>query len=127
MTRNINIIPQLGRPETEGSLLRPCRRVRIALLNDFGRPPKLQTSSRESGVFLDNARDTHPAAPQSSLDRLCGVGRNEGVPSPSSATALATSLIPWTARAYYSPSSNQGNLQNSGPYKYQDPTLLYST
>ena len=28
---------------------------------------------------------------------------------------------------YYSPSSNQVNLQNSGPYKYMDPTLYYTT
>jgi hypothetical protein len=28
---------------------------------------------------------------------------------------------------YYSPSSNQVNLQNSGPYKYQDPALYYTT
>lgn len=28
---------------------------------------------------------------------------------------------------YYSPSSNQVNLQNSGPYSYQNPALYYST
>ena len=27
---------------------------------------------------------------------------------------------------YYSPSSNQVNLQNSGPYKFQDPRLYYT-
>ena len=79
----------------------------------------------DTGLFLDNARDTilrfrnHP-----SIVMWCG--RNEGVPP----FLLNQGLIELTrtldGTRYYSPSSNQVNLQNSGPYKYQDPVLYYT-
>jgi hypothetical protein len=54
-------------------------------------------------------------------------GRNEGVPQPIISDGLADLIDSLDGTRYYSPSSNQVNLQNSGPYKYQDPALYYST
>ena len=51
-------------------------------------------------------------------------GRNEGVPSPILNKGLIELIRTLDGTRYYSPSSNQVNLQNSGPYKYQDPDAL---
>src|SRR5581483_11520807 len=73
-----------------------------------------------------NARDTilrfrnHP-----SIAVWCG--RNEGVPQPIINEGLAELVRLLDGTRYYSPSSNQIELQNSGPYKYTDPTLYYTT
>jgi hypothetical protein len=53
-------------------------------------------------------------------------GRNEGVPQPIISDGLAELIRSLDGTRYYSPSSNQVNLQNSGPYKYMDPVLYYT-
>src|ERR1700689_4279181 len=76
-------------------------------------------------LFLKNAEDvirrfrTHP-----SIAVWCG--RNEGVPQPIINQGLAQLIYTLDGTRYYSPSSNQVNLQNSGPYRYQDPKLYYT-
>ena len=47
--------------------------------------------------------------------------------SPSSTKGLADLIYALDGTRYYSPSSNAVNLQGSGPYRYQDPTLYYTT
>jgi hypothetical protein len=54
-------------------------------------------------------------------------GRNEGVPQPIINEGLTELISTLDGTRYYSPSSNQVNLQNSGPYKYQDPATYYTT
>ena len=54
-------------------------------------------------------------------------GRNEGVPQPIINEGLIDLIRSLDGTRYYFPSSNQVNLQNSGPYKYMDPTLYYTT
>ena len=77
-------------------------------------------------LFLKNARDVilryrnHP-----SIAVWCG--RNEGVPQPIINQGLADLVRTLDGTRYYSPSSNEVDLQGSGPYKYQDPTLYYTT
>ena len=72
-----------------------------------------------------NARDTilrfrnHPSI-------VVWCGRNEGVPQPIINEGLAELIRSLDGTRYYSPSSNQINLQNSGPYKYTDPVLYYT-
>ena len=80
---------------------------------------------RTRHCFLTNARDTilrfrnHPSI-------VVWCGRNEGVRSPSSMKGSTELIRTLDGTRYYSPSSNQVNLQNSGPYKYQDPALYYT-
>ena len=82
--------------------------------------------AEDPALFLANARDAilryrnHP-----SIAVWCG--RNEGVPQPIINEGLAALINSLDGTRYYSPSSNQINLQNSGPYKYQDPKLYYTT
>ena len=77
-------------------------------------------------LFLRNARDVilrfrnHP-----SIAVWCG--RNEGVPQPIVNQGLANLVRTLDGTRYYSPSSNEVDLQGSGPYKYQDPALYYTT
>jgi hypothetical protein len=77
-------------------------------------------------LFLKNARDVilrfrnHPSI-------VVWCGRNEGVPQPIINEGLAKLVRTLDGTRYYSPSSNEVDLQGSGPYKYQDPTLYYTT
>jgi hypothetical protein len=48
------------------------------------------------------------------------------VPQPIINQGLAKLIRALDGTRYYSPSSNQVNLQNSGPYRYQDPKLYFS-
>ncbi len=54
-------------------------------------------------------------------------GRNEGVPSADSQRGDHQLTHEFDGTRYYSPSSNHVNLQNSGPYKFQDPRLYFTT
>lgn len=77
-------------------------------------------------LFLANARDTilrfrnHP-----SIVAWCG--RNEGVPQPIVNEGLDELVRSLDGTRYYAPSSNQINLQISGPYAYHNPVLYYTT
>ncbi|MFY9906512.1 MAG: glycoside hydrolase family 2, partial [Terriglobales bacterium] len=54
-------------------------------------------------------------------------GRNEGVPQPVINEGLAELVRSLDGTRYYSPSSNAINLQHSGPYRYMEPSLYYTT
>ena len=79
----------------------------------------------DSALFLANARDTiaryrnHP-----SIAMWCG--RNEGVPSPVVNEGLDSLVRELDGTRHYMASSNVINLQNSGPYKYQDPVGYFT-
>ncbi len=95
--------------------------------NDFWETTEnYNIEAEDPALFLDNARDVilrfrnHP-----SIAVWCG--RNEGVPQPIINEGLAGLIRQFDGTRYYSPSSNQVNLQNSGPYRYQDPRLYYTT
>ncbi len=74
----------------------------------------------DAALFLANAKDTilrfrnHP-----SIAVWCG--RNEGVPPPIINVGLAKLVREVDGTRYYSASSNQVNLHDSGPYRYQPP------
>jgi hypothetical protein len=76
-------------------------------------------------LLLANVKDTilkyrnHP-----SIAVWCG--RNEGVPQPIVNEGMAHLVNSLDGTRYYSPSSNQINLQHSGPYRYTDPKLYFT-
>jgi Exo-beta-D-glucosaminidase Ig-fold domain/Glycosyl hydrolases family 2/Glycosyl hydrolases family 2, sugar binding domain/Concanavalin A-like lectin/glucanases superfamily/Glycosyl hydrolases family 2, TIM barrel domain len=80
----------------------------------------------DSALFLANAKDTilrfrnHP-----SIAVWCG--RNEGVPPPIINEGLEKLARELDGTRYYSASSNQVNLQNSGPYSYKPPSKFFTT
>ena len=124
---NINIIRNWVGQNTEEVFYDLADEYGLLIWNDFWSSTQNYNIEPENpALFLDNARDTilrfrnHP-----SIAMWCG--RNEGVPQPIISNGLADLIDSLDGTRYYSPSSNQVNLQNSGPYKYQDPTLYYST
>lgn len=123
---NVNIIRNWVGQNTEETFYDLADEYGLMVWNDFWASTQdYNVEPLDTGLFLDNARDTilrfrnHP-----SIVMWCG--RNEGVPP----FLLNKGLIELTrtldGTRYYSPSSNQVNLQNSGPYKYQDPVLYYT-
>ncbi len=80
----------------------------------------------DPALFLANAKETmlrfrnHP-----SIAVWCG--RNEGVPSPIINQGLEKLAREVDGTRYYSASSNQVNLQNSGPYSYKPPSKFFTT
>lgn len=98
----------------------------LLIWNDFWETTQnYNLEPEDPALFLANARDVilrdrnHP-----SIAVWCG--RNEGVPQPIVNHGLAQLVNTLDGTRYYSPSSNQVELQNSGPYSYQDPRLYYT-
>jgi len=124
---NINIIRNWVGQNTEEVFYDLADEYGLLIWNDFWTSTQnYNIEPEDPALFLENARDTiqrfrnHP-----SIAMWCG--RNEGVPQPIISDGLADLIDSLDGTRYYSPSSNQVNLQNSGPYKYQDPALYYST
>jgi Glycosyl hydrolase 2 galactose-binding domain-like/Exo-beta-D-glucosaminidase Ig-fold domain/Glycosyl hydrolases family 2/Concanavalin A-like lectin/glucanases superfamily/Glycosyl hydrolases family 2, TIM barrel domain len=76
-------------------------------------------------LFLKNVADVisryrnHPSI-------LLWCGRNEGVPQPIINQGIIHLVAKLDGTRYYSPSSNRVNLQNSGPYSLQKPSMYYT-
>ena len=124
---HVNIIRNWVGQDTEETFFDLADEYGLLIWNDFWESTQNDNIEAENPVlFIDNARDVilrfrnHP-----SIVMWCG--RNEGVPQPVVNEALAALIRSLDGTRYYSPSSNQVNLQNSGPYKYMDPTLYFTT
>jgi hypothetical protein len=94
--------------------------------NDFWESTQdYNIEAQDPDLFLKNAADVisryrnHPSI-------LLWCGRNEGVPQPIINEGLIHLVAALDGTRYYSPSSNRVNLQDSGPYSYQDPKLYYT-
>ncbi len=123
---NLNIIRNWVGQSTEEVFYDLADEYGLLVWNDFWESTQNYNVEAEDPVlFLENARDTilrfrnHP-----SIVLWCG--RNEGVPQPIINEGLIQLIRSLDGTRYYSPSSNQINLQNSGPYKYTDPVLYYT-
>ncbi len=124
---NVNIIRNWQGQNTEPVFYDLADEYGMLVWNDFWEVT--QDSNAEAGdseLFLRNAADTirryqsHP-----SIVMWCG--RNEGVPQPAINTGMARLAHTLDGTRYYSPSSNRVNLENSGPYSYEDPADYYTT
>ncbi len=123
---NLNIIRNWVGQSTEEVFFNLADEYGLLVWNDFWESTEnYNVEAEDPALFLDNARDVimrfrnHP-----SIVLWCG--RNEGVPQPIINQGLAQLIRSLDGTRYYSPSSNQINLQNSGPYKYTDPVLYYT-
>ncbi len=123
---NLNIIRNWVGQSTEEVFFDLADEYGLLVWNDFWESTQnYNVEADDPALFLDNARDTilrfrnHP-----SIVLWCG--RNEGVPQPIINEGLIELIQSLDGTRYYSPSSNQINLQNSGPYKYTDPVLYYT-
>lgn len=123
---NVNIIRNWVGQNTEETFYQLADEYGLLVWNDFwDSTQNYNVEADDPALFLANARDTilrfrnHP-----SIVMWCG--RNEGVPQPAINEGLADLITTLDGTRYYSPSSNQINLQGSGPYMYQDPKLYYT-
>ena len=124
---NLNIIRNWVGQNTEQTFYDLADEYGLMVWNDFWESTQnYNVEAQNPALFLDNARDTilrfrnHPSI-------VVWCGRNEGVPQPVINEGLIDLITSLDGTRYYFPSSNQVNLQNSGPYKYMDPTLYYTT
>ena len=123
---NVNIIRNWQGQNTEPIFYKLADKYGLMVWNDFWEVT--QDSNAEAGdsaLFLRNAQDTilryrnHP-----SIVMWCG--RNEGVPQPAINTGLIALTHSLDGTRYYSPSSNHVNLENSGPYSYEEPADYFT-
>jgi hypothetical protein len=122
-----NIIRNWVGQSTEEAFYDLADKYGFLVWNDFWESTQnYNIEPQNPALFLKNARDVilrfrnHP-----SIAVWCG--RNEGVPQPIVNEGLAKLVRTLDGTRYYSPSSNEVDLQGSGPYKYQDPALYYTT
>ncbi len=121
-----NIIRNWVGQNTEQSFFDLADEYGFLIWNDFWETTEnYNLEAQDPELFLRNAEDVirrfgnHP-----SIAIWCG--RNEGVPQPIINEGIAKLVSTLDGTRYYSPSSNQVNLQNSGPYRYQNPKLYYT-
>lgn len=124
---NVNIIRNWVGQNTEQVFYDLADEYGLLVWNDFWESTQnYNVEAEDPQLFLANVRDTilhfrnHP-----SIVMWCG--RNEGVPQPIINEGIAHLVNLLDGTRYYSPSSNQINLQHSGPYSYMDPKLYYTT
>ena len=124
---HLNMIRNWMGQDTEEVFFDLADEYGLLVWNDFW--DSTQNYNLEPGdpaLFLANAKDTilhfrnHP-----SIAVWCG--RNEGVPPPILNEGLEKLIRELDGTRYYSASSNQVNLQNSGPYSYKPPSKFFTT
>ena len=122
---HVNMIRNWMGQDTEESFYALADKYGLMVWNDFwDSTQNYNLEAQDPQLFLTNARDTilryrHHA----SIVVWCG--RNEGVPQPIVNEGLATLVRTLDHTRYYTGSSNQVNLRNSGPYQYQPLEAYY--
>ena len=123
---NLNIIRNWVGQDTEETFYDLADEYGMLVWNDFWESTQnYNIEAQDPELYLKNVADTikrfrnHP-----SIVLWCG--RNEGVPQPIINMGIDKLVRMLDGTRYYSPSSNEVNLQHSGPYSYQDPTDYFS-
>jgi hypothetical protein len=122
---NVNMIRNWMGQNTEESFYALADKYGLMVWNDFWESTQgYNLEAQDPELFLKNARDSilryrHHA----SIAVWCG--RNEGVPQPIINEGLATLVRTLDHTRYYTGSSNQVNLRNSGPYQLQTLDTYY--
>ena len=124
---NVNIIRNWVGQNDEPVFYDLADKYGLMVWNDFWESTEgYNAEAQDVGLWLANATDTvkryrnHPSV-------VIWCGRNEGVPQPAISDGLGRVLAKYDGTRYYTPTSNQVNLRNSGPYHYMDPKLYFDT
>ncbi len=122
---HVNIIRNWVGQNTEENFYALADKYGLMVWNDFWDSTQNYNLEAEGpALFLKNARDTilryrhHPSI-------VVWCGRNEGVPQPVINEGLAELVRTLDHTRYYTGSSNQVNLRNSGPYQFQPLEAYY--
>jgi hypothetical protein len=123
---HVNMIRNWMGQNTEESFYALADKYGLMVWNDFWESTQnYNLEAQDPQLFLTNARDTilryrhHPSI-------VVWCGRNEGVPQPIINEGLASLVRTLDHTRYYTGSSNQVNLRNSGPYQYQPLETFYN-
>jgi hypothetical protein len=122
---HVNMIRDWMGQNSEENFYALADKYGLMVWNDFWESTQgYNLEAQDPALFLKNARDSilhfrHHA----SIVVWCG--RNEGVPQPILNEGLATLTRILDHTRYYTGSSNQVNLRNSGPYQHQTPETYY--
>lgn len=116
---HVNMIRDWMGQNTEESFYELADKYGLMVWNDFWESTQnYNLEAQDPELFLENARDSilhfrhHPSI-------VVWCGRNEGVPQPIINEGLAKLVRTLDHTRYYTGSSNQVNLRNSGPYQLQ--------
>jgi hypothetical protein len=122
---HLNMIRNWMGQNTEESFYALADKYGLMVWNDFwDSTQNYNLEAEDPALFLENARDTilryrhHPSI-------VVWCGRNEGVPQPVINEGLAELVRSLDHTRYYTGSSNQVNLRNSGPYQFQPLETYY--
>lgn len=122
---HVNMIRNWMGQDTEESFFALADKYGLMVWNDFwDSTQNYNLQAQDPSLFLKNARDTilryrhHPSI-------VVWCGRNEGVPQPVINERLAELVRTLDHTRYYTGSSNQVNLRNSGPYQFQPLETYY--
>ncbi len=122
---HVNMIRNWMGQDTEESFYALADKYGLMVWNDFWESTQnYNLEAQDPQLFFENARDTilrfrhHPSI-------VVWCGRNEGVPQSIINEGLATLVRTLDHTRYYTGSSNQVNLRNSGPYQYQPLEAYY--
>ena len=122
---HVNMIRNWMGQNTEENFYALADKYGLMVWNDFwDSTQNYNLEAQDPQLFLKNARDTilrfrhHPSI-------VVWCGRNEGVPQPILNEGLATLVRTLDHTRYYTGSSNQVNLRNSGPYQFQPLETYY--
>ena len=118
---NVDMIRNWVGQNTEDSFYDLADEYGLMVFNDFwASTQNYQLEPQDVPLFMANATDVvkryrnHPSI-------VMWVGRNEGIPQPVLNSALENLIYKEDGTRWYTGSSNQVNLQNSGPYSYKTP------
>jgi hypothetical protein len=123
---NLNIIRNWLGQSTEEVFYDLADEYGLLVLNDFWASTQdFQVEPQDPQLFLANAREVllryrnHPSI-------AVWFGRNEGVPQPVINEGLADLIASLDGTRHYTGSSNNVNLQGSGPYNYRPPYQYFT-
>jgi hypothetical protein len=120
----LNIIRNWVGQSTEETFYQLADEYGLMVWNDFwDSTQNYNVEAADPQLFLEKCARHDHALPQPSLHRA--VVRTERVPRPIINEGLMKLIHSLDGTRYYSPSSNEVNLQGSGPYSYQAPGLLH--
>ena len=118
---NLNIVRNWMGNNDEDVFFELCDEYGLMILNDFWASTQdFQVEPEDPQLFLTNAEDTiqryrnHPSI-------VLWFGRNEGVPQPILNEGLGDLVAKHDGTRHFTGSSNNVNLQGSGPYNYRPP------
>jgi hypothetical protein len=123
---NLNIVRNWMGNNDEDVFFELCDEYGLMILNDFWASTQdFQVEPEDPQLFLANAEDTilryrnHPSI-------VMWFGRNEGVPQPILNEGLADLVAKHDGTRHFTGSSNNVNLQGSGPYNYRPPVGYFT-